>query len=1023
MTKHDTSSARQWRHPAAPFLLLILYVFAGKLGLALAFVHANATAVWAPSGIALAGLLVLGYRVWPAIFLGAFLVNISTAGLLGSAAAPGTDSAMGRMVSNLVANLTSAGPLVTSLGIATGNTLEGLFGAWLVERFAGGRNAFDRASTVFLFAALAGALSTMVSAAVGVASLCLGGLAQWTDGAAIGLTWWLGDAAGDLVVAPLFLLWTAKARLSWSWPRTFEGALVLLVLFAVSQVEFGGWIEAGVRNSALTFLCIPTVVWAAFRFGQREAVTVTTLLSAMAIWGTLNGHGPFVRPTANESLIFLQTFMGVTVVLALAVGAVVSEQRQTERALRSAQEELELRVKERTAELAEVNQALRASQAKLAEAQQIAQVGSWEWDITRNIVTWSDELYRVFGLRPRESVLTFERFLDQVHGQDRAFVRETIEGAFRDHRPFSLDHRIVRPDGSERVVHGRGEVMVDEAGQAFQMIGTCQDITERKQAEAELFDAHNELEKRVQERTGELAAANVAFLSEIAQHKRTAEALRESQTKLQAIFENSIDAISVSHAAIHVLVNPAYLRLFGYGRPEELVGRPVVELIAVSQRAFIQENIRRRIQGEAAPAHYETRGLRRNGTEFDLEVDVSSYALHGELFTLAILRDISERKQAEEARNRLAAIVESSDDAIMSKTLDGTIVSWNAGAQRIFGYSPEEIVGKSIDLLIPPEYLEQEPGIRARLKRGERMEHYETARLHKEGRRVDVSLTISPIQDAAGRVIGASQIARDITERKRIEAEVHKLNEELEQRVRERTAQLEAINKELESFTYSVSHDLRAPLRALQGLSNALVEDYADRIDGTGREYCHRIAVAAGRMDTLIQDLLAYSRLSRIDLEVRAVDVAAVIADVRHHLESDLQEKNAQLTVPEPLPEVMGHRATLGQVVGNLVANAIKFVAPGVTPRVTIRSEENGEFIRVWIEDNGIGVAPEFHGRIFRVFERLHGVETYPGTGIGLAIVQKGVERLGGRAGVESSEGEGSRFWIELKKAPVRQDP
>ncbi|MEP0870922.1 CHASE3 domain-containing protein [Trichocoleus desertorum AS-A10] len=240
---------------------------------------------------------------------------------------------------------------------------------------------------------------------------------------------------------------------------------------------------------------------------------------------------------------------------------------------------------------------------------------------------------------------------------------------------------------------------------------------------------------------------------------------------------------------------------------------------------------------------------------------------------------------------------------------------------------------------------------------------------------------------------------------------------ELENRVLERTAQLQAANTELEAFGYSVSHDLRAPLRAMQGFTQALLEDYQEALDEVGQDYAHRISKAAQRMDTLIEDLLAYSRLSRAELQLQPIDLTALVSEILAQLDLEIRQRHAQITVVPPLLSVMGHRVTLVQVLTNLLMNALKFVGAGVQPQIKIWAETQPNGVRLWVQDNGISIAPQHQERIFRVFERLHGTEAYPGTGIGLAIVRKGVERMGGRVGVESCPTQGSQFWLELPQA------
>ncbi len=255
----------------------------------------------------------------------------------------------------------------------------------------------------------------------------------------------------------------------------------------------------------------------------------------------------------------------------------------------------------------------------------------------------------------------------------------------------------------------------------------------------------------------------------------------------------------------------------------------------------------------------------------------------------------------------------------------------------------------------------------------------------------------------------------DITVHRRAEAALRDQSRKLEQAVQERTSELLTSSSQMESFSYSVSHDLRAPLRAMQGYAEALLEDWGGSINPAAREYVEKIVQAGSRMDRLILDVLTYSRAAMGEIRIREIDTEALAREViAHHPE--LTEKGAQIDIVSPLARVMGHEPTLAQCLSNLLVNAVKFVAAGTAPRITIRTENIHSLVRIWVEDNGIGVEPEDQQKIFGMFEKLHAQDVYPGTGIGLAIVKKAAERMGGMVGMESSPGtgSGSRFWIQL---------
>lgn len=385
----------------------------------------------------------------------------------------------------------------------------------------------------------------------------------------------------------------------------------------------------------------------------------------------------------------------------------------------------------------------------------------------------------------------------------------------------------------------------------------------------------------------------------------------------------------------------------------------------------------------------------------------------------------------------LEAIIHSSDDAIISKDLNGIVSSWNEGAHRIFGYTAEEMIGQSILRLIPEDRWDEETVILERLKRGGRVEHFETKRLTKDGVLLDISLSISPIKDKKGRIAGASKIARDISAQKEAERIVaegkERFRKELETTVRERTRELADLNVhlaksnyELEQFAYIASHDLQEPLRKIHVFSELLEEGLQQGADpAILRGHLHKIKNASARMSKLIKDVLEYSRLSRSESSVALVDLNEIIREVLIEFDLRMAEKKAVISL-EVLPSVSGTAAQFRQLFRNLIGNSLKFcegqphisVKASGTSReelpLSLGSKRNVRFVRIDFQDDGIGFEPQHTERIFDIFQRLNSRDAYNGSGIGLALCKKIVENHGGGITATSELGRGATFHVFL---------
>ena len=655
--------------------------------------------------------------------------------------------------------------------------------------------------------------------------------------------------------------------------------------------------------------------------------------------------------------------------------------------------------------------------------------------------------YAIFQLDPQGRVATWNAGAERIKGYNAAEV---------------LGQHFARFYPEEDVERGKP----DQALRAAATAGRFEEEAWRVRKDGSRFYAHVVLTALRDEERGLLGFTKVTRDITERMRRDEAEALLASEERFRATFEQA--AVGLAHLAPDgrwLLVNQRLCAIVGYPRAE-LLKKTFQEITHPEDLDADLRQVGRLLAGEIDTYELEKRYLRGDGAVVwvNLTVSLVREPTGAAKYFISAVEDISARKRDEEALRRYAQrlrALHEADRAILQARSPAEIAGAALGSLsraipcrhlEVALFDPERrqaVVLAARDRdggderaeagPIPLEDFGDLEGLRPGQapiivddSRGPEPPRALGRRLLARGPRslMRVPLVIQEqvigTLDLAGCDPGAlgpeqGQMARELADllaiaiqQSRLHEQLARHAEQLEATVQRRTRELREAVAGLETFTYSASHDLRAPLRAVHGLTQALLEDYGERLDPTGQDYARRIVAAARRMDALIQDLLAYSRLSLADIRVQPLDLDAIVAEALTGLEAELRERRAEVVVERPLPPARGQRIILAQVLQNLLSNAIKFTEPGARPRVRVWAEPRDRWVRLWVEDNGIGIAPEHHERIFRIFERLHGGEAYPGTGVGLAIVQKGAERMGGRAGVESEPGRGSRFWIEL---------
>lgn len=510
-------------------------------------------------------------------------------------------------------------------------------------------------------------------------------------------------------------------------------------------------------------------------------------------------------------------------------------------------------------------------------------------------------------------------------------------------------------------------------------------------------------EQLIKERTDELQAANMS--------------LKESEEKYRRIVETANEGIWMIDKECNTsFVNNRMAEMLGYSK-EEMIGKSLFDFMDEEGKIIAEENVERRKLG--IKEDHDFKFLRKDGTYIWTSLKTSPFFNDSNIYNgaLAMVTDISDSRIAEhglmETTSKLQALVHEIPDMVIFKDPDCRHIIVNKAVEEFTGISADEIVGKLNEEILPPDVARtcREGDEEAMRRTGPT--RYEERSVRSDGKIIYLDTIKAPIHDDQNNLMGLVMISRDITERKLANDEIRSLNEELDQRVKERTKQLEATNKEIQSFSYSVSHDLRAPLRSIDGFTRALAEDYFDRIDDTGKEYINRVRQSVKKMSDLIDAMLNLSRLTREQIKYEVVDLSSIAKKISNNLRSEEPQRQVEFIIQENI-KVNGDLKMLIVVLDNLLNNAWKFTSKHAAAKIEFGEKVVNGKRTYFVRDDGAGFDPIYAEKLFTAFQRLHTEVEFPGIGIGLATVQRIINRHRGEVWAEGTVEKGATFYFTI---------